>query len=83
MKRTNRGFAIYGQVKDTRGCVVRIQASSASTPDAVWIFCDDVNGVYTRPLGSEIPSPDPAPHLTRAQAKRVIRALQRFVDGER
>ncbi len=73
LKRSHRGFAIYGEIKDTRKCVVRVTRSSAGGLPCCWIFVDDPMRVYREA---------PAPHLSRAQAKRVIAALQRFVDGE-
>lgn len=72
LKKTNRGFTIYGEVPDSRGCIVRVQQSSAWGMEHAWIFTDDPNGVYT--------DGKPSPHLTKDQAKLVIEALQRFVD---
>lgn len=73
MKRTQRGFAVYGLIKDSRGVVLRVQQSSAMGGPYVWLFVDDVKQVYRE---------EPAPHLNRAQAKRVIKALQRFVEAQ-
>lgn len=69
MKRTARGFPIYSEFTDSYGSRIRVQKSSAALIDAVWIFCDkhDGTGEFT-------------PHLTVAQAKRMIRGLQKFVD---
>ena len=69
MRHTSRGFGIYSEFKDSYHSQIRVQKSSNAQLDAVWIFCkkadEDKNW---------------APHLTVAQAKRLIRALQKFVD---
>jgi hypothetical protein len=93
MKRTSRGFAIYGEVKDTRGHTVRIQKSSAvSVGNAngfkngpfVWLFVSDDQGAHWQPTtavgfnGVDVHTP----HLTRAQARRVAKALMKFADGD-
>ena len=73
MKRTQRGFAIFTQFKDLYGKDVRVQMSSLATRRAVWIFPE-----VTVHLGE----PQAGVHLSVAQAKRVIKALQAFVDGK-
>ena len=73
MRRTNRGFAIYTQFKDLYGKDVRVQASSLATRRAVWIFPE---------TSMHMGEPQAGAHLTVAQAKRVIKALQAFVDGK-
>ena len=60
------------EVTDTRGCICRVQRSSAACVDAVWIFCDDPKGVYDC---------NPAPHLDADQAREVARALLAFADN--
>lgn len=77
-KRTSRGFRIYSDFRDSYGNRVRIQQSSAACMDAVWIFCDGESDGKMLP-GDTKPFKS-APHLTIAQAKRVIRALERFVE---
>lgn len=74
MKRTQRGFGIYTQFKDLYGKDVRVQASSLASKRAVWIFPE----VETACTGEHIAGA----HLSVALAKRIINALQRFVDGE-
>lgn len=69
MKKTQRGFSIFTQFKDLYGKEVRVQKSSLATKRAVWIFTE----VETTCAGA---------HLSVAQAKRVIKALQMFVDGK-
>jgi hypothetical protein len=71
LERTERGFAIYSRTRDSNDSEIRVQHSSADPLKFVWIFC--INPSLN----------NPAAHLTRAQAKIVIRGLQRFVDGER
>jgi len=72
MTHTNRGFAKI-EVTDTRGCICRVQRSSAACVDAVWIFCDDPNGAYQ--------DGKPSPHLDADQAREVARALLAFADN--
>jgi hypothetical protein len=73
MRRTNRGFAIYTEFKDQYGLNIRVQASSLATRRCVWIQNEVIEhtGEY---LGNA--------HLTVPMAKRVIKALQAFVDGK-
>jgi len=72
MKRTQRGFRIYTEFKDEYGANIRVQESSLATKRCVWIQNEVVDCSGT-PLGNA--------HLTVPMAKRVIKALQRFVDG--
>ncbi len=76
MKRTGRGFAIYTEFPETRGCTVRVQESS-SVQRACWIFCTNAGAYTDRKVGVDV-----APHLTPAQARRVAKALMRFADGK-
>lgn len=75
MTKTLRGFTIYSEFKDSYGQAVRIQESSSATQRHVWIFC-------TTRDDDQLPKVCLGPHLTVSQAKRVIRALQKFI-GER
>ncbi len=77
MKRTNRGFSIYTEFKDANGHDVRVQKSSWAEKDAVWIFCHKNDEDCILHLGKRQAY---SPHLTKAQARRVIKALQKFVD---
>lgn len=79
-KRTPRGFEIFGEYKDSRGNVVRLQESSACGGPYVWIFVHnkDGNEVFEH-LGTHHAV---APHLTRAQARRIGNALLRFAEGK-
>lgn len=70
---TDRGFGKM-DIEDSRGCLCRVQRSSAADLDAIWIFCYDTKGVYK---GS-----NPHPHLTSDQARQVAKALLAFADGE-
>jgi hypothetical protein len=72
MKHTQRGFAIYADFKDYDGINIRVQESSLATKRCVWIQNEVVHH-----LGESIGNA----HLTVAMAKRVIKALQAFVDG--
>lgn len=79
MKRTPRGFAVYSQMKDRKGQEVRVQMSSEMGGPFCWIFCkkDGADGVMH--LGNWQSF---SPYLTRAQARRVAKALLKFADGE-
>ena len=72
MARTERGFGMI-EVTDTRGCICRVQRSSADPLDRIWIFCDDPDEVYKS---------DPAPYLNPEQAREVAKALLYFADGK-
>jgi hypothetical protein len=63
---TPRGFAVYDQLTDTYGSVIRVQQSSAATEPCCWIFAAQSNG-------------GAAPHLNVEQAKRVRDALDAFI----
>lgn len=80
MKKTNRGFKIYGEYKDSKGSTVRIQESSSSIGGPyVWIFCKDRNGndaVTCVDANNGMISI--SPHLSRSQARRVAKALMEF-----
>lgn len=77
MKRTERGFAIYSEFKDAYGQDVRIQESSWAEKGAVWIFCHKNGEDCLLHLGKWQAY---SPHLTKAMARQVIKALQTFVD---
>jgi hypothetical protein len=64
MKRTARGFRIYTEFSDTYGNIVTVQQSS-SVKHRCWISVD---------------SAVPAAHLSVVHAKRLIKALTRFVE---
>ena len=72
MKRTERGFAIYTEFKDEYGKNIRVQASSLAMKRCVWI-----QNEVTEHMGQHFGNA----HLTVAMTKRVIKALQAFVDG--
>lgn len=73
MKRTKRGFAIYTDFSDLYGKNCCVVASSLATKRAVWIQ----NEVETH-MGEHLGNA----HLDVRMAKRVIKALQEFVDGK-
>ena len=73
MKRTERGFALYAQFKDFDGEDVRVQRSSSMGRRLVYIFPAAKFHLGQIVCGA---------HLTVPMAKRIIRALQKFVDGK-
>lgn len=79
---TERGLMVYGQVRDDRGDVVRVQDSSAAAKAYCYVFVHDDEGRSAR-LCPEAPggATAVAAHLTRAQARRLARLLLRFADG--
>jgi hypothetical protein len=73
MKRTSRGFAIYCDFQDYYGKNICVVESSLATKRCIWIQ----NEVCTH-MGEALGNA----HLTVSMAKRVIKALQKFVEGE-
>ena len=68
-EKTERGFSIYGRLKDSKGTVVRLQESSAAFEACAWVFCEDNENFG-----------NPSPHLTKANAADLIKILQAFID---
>jgi hypothetical protein len=86
VKATQRGFAIYGVYKDSRGRRVRIQQSSTAAGPHVWIFCTDKNGEDATMVTDQYGVAHPmalSPHLTPVQATRVAKALLAFAEKAR
>jgi len=73
MKKTPRGFAIYTEFKDSYLSDVRVQMSS-SVLKRCWIFVKNEG----KQAGSNLET-DGAIHLDVKQAKRLIKALERFI----
>lgn len=80
IERTPRGFVIFGHVPFNHGgtdATIRVQESSAAGTGAhCWLFidgaeCNDHLGHHQMPN----------PHMSVAQAKQLIGALQDFVDA--
>lgn len=68
-QKTERGFVVYDEFKDRYDSTITIQESSIAFEPCVWIFAKNPNS-----------KDEPSPHLTPAQAERLIKALQQFVD---
>ena len=79
MKKTQRGFTIYGEFKDTKKQIIRVQQSSAACVEAVWVFATNPQQALLYPW--DYGAPTYHPHLNRTQAKRLIKALTKFVEG--
>lgn len=74
-KRNERGFAIYDTFVDMNGKRITVQKSSIAGRRLVWIQNEvELCGRQKVPLGNA--------HLTVPMAKRIVHALQRFIDGE-
>lgn len=78
MKKTARGFGIFSEFKDSKGNTVRVQKSSAACVDAAWIFVTDPEGESAVEHMGALSGH--AAHLTKAQARRLIRGLLKFVN---
>lgn len=70
MKKTSRGLKIYTDIKDSYGANVWVQDSSSAIKDCCWIYIE----------GGSIKDNNAATHLTVAQAKRIIKGLEKFVN---
>ncbi len=75
----NKALRLYGEVIDSVGNHVDVQASSAAGEPAVWLRTHDADGRrgYIGPEGKPYAA---TPHLTKPQALALICVLQRFVD---
>ncbi len=73
MNRTNRGFKIYSEFIDTYKSTVRIQESS-NVLKRCWIFVENDG---KNPASNLITNG--AIHLSVGQAKRIIKALEKFI----
>jgi hypothetical protein len=73
MKRTERGFAKYAEFRDYDGENVKVQRSSSIGRRLVYIF-----PAAKMHLGEIICGA----HLTVPMARRIIKALQQFIDGK-
>lgn len=81
MRKTNRGFRVFSEFRDSYGSTIRVQESSSAEEVAVWIFCKNAQCGRADPLGAVLggAEPDFTPHLNVAQAKRLRSALDRFI----
>ncbi|MCJ8223659.1 hypothetical protein [Bacillus paralicheniformis] len=68
-KFNENGFRVYDEFKDVNGTQVRIEKSTLATEECVSIFGDTPLSDHHFP-----------PHLNVETAKRVIKALQEFVE---
>jgi hypothetical protein len=77
-KYTSRGFRNYSEQKDSYGTPFAVRESSNAELRAVWIFIHDPE--YGKPVVGGIGWP--ALHLSVAQAKRLVVALNKFIEGK-
>lgn len=75
MRRTSRGFKIFSQFKDIHGQTIKVQESSTIIPSC-WVFMEGAETPFNTHLGIKS---YPAIHLTEAQARRLYRALGKFL----
>jgi hypothetical protein len=74
-QRTARGFRIYDNTIQARNGTLRVQESSLAFEGAhVWLFYDDND---KRHKGKDYP----APQINVAAAKKLVSALQSFIEG--
>ena len=79
---TQRGFEDYATVPEDRYGNKVIVRESSNVGSAVWIFCHPGASWKARMVADKAAGHDviePAPHLSVAQAKTVIKGLQRFI----
>lgn len=76
MKKTDRGFRIFSEFKDTYDAKVRVIESSLATAPRVWIFCDKP---YLKPDGESEVEDSPL-HLSPHQARLLISALNKWLE---
>ena len=83
--KTVRGFDIYDEFTDGYNRTVRVQMSSAAAEPMCWIFTHDAEGddVARNVVGAKGGVSALSPHLSKDHAKRLIAALQDFVDNAR
>lgn len=90
-RKTERGFQDYAAIIDTHRNILTVRESSAACVRAVWLFTTDENGVEVkvgmpwRPLksGEHFQYANAvSPHLDVEAAKRLVAALQRFIDED-
>jgi hypothetical protein len=74
MNRTQRGFAIYARFRDRDGTSVRVQRSSSVGPRKVWVFIEPLKHHVTGDWSA-------GAHLSRGDAMRLVKALNKFLDG--
>jgi hypothetical protein len=76
-KRTNRGFAIYGNMKDHYENQIQLYESSLAEKHCCWIAVRDEDG---REIFSHLgQNHTPRLHLTKRQAQKLITLLERFI----
>lgn len=71
-KRDQRGFSIYGETKHSYGGTVTVKQSSSAEGDYCWIFIHNE--------GTQLNQTSASAHLSRAQARRVMVALGKFLE---
>jgi len=75
LDRTERGFAIFARIPTRNGGTLRVQESSLAYQGAhIWLFLDGEECVDH--LGQHV---KPDPHLSVAQAKALLDALDAFI----
>jgi hypothetical protein len=79
IRKTGRGFNVYGEIAEHNGGTLCVQESSIAFEGAhVWLFhhgveCSEHQGEHHRP----------SPQLSVPQAEELIAALQAFVNDAR
>lgn len=83
LKRTERGFAIFGEVTDSRRNVIRAQESSACGGPYLYLFTHDSEGRELVPcVGTPTGMISITPHLTQVQARKLAKLLLKFADAD-
>jgi hypothetical protein len=69
-EKTNRGFMIFGRLKDINGSDVRVQESSLADDYCCFVF---TSNKHMENFG---------PHINVAQAKKLVEALNDFIESK-
>lgn len=76
MKKNYRGFRVYTEFIDTYKSKITVQESSSACYERCWIF---INNDGKHPESNLVT--DGAAHLSKQQAKWLVKALQKFIDS--
>mgnify|MGYP001559163661 CR=1 FL=1 len=72
--KTDRGFSLYCEMKDSRGCNIRVIESSIAGDPHIYVFCQNQGAYHTDAIGADEPL-----HLTVDQAQELRDALNLFI----
>ena len=79
-RRNKRGFRVYSESKDTEGTPFTVSESSNALERCVRIYVHDPEYRHTDPRYAGL-NLSPCLHLNEAQARRILIALTKFLEG--